>query len=177
LELIGSLDRCKEMKRPELICDHMLERLARWLRMAGYDTLLPGNLDDKGIFEMARTTGRVLITRDKDLSNRKGIRSLRIKSDSLDDQFKEFLAVFPCTEGAQTRCPVCNGGLEVVERERTSPDVPSKVLLYHEEFFRCQSCGKSFWRGTHWDRIESRLTAAGIHPFLPTRPQGKSNQG
>mgnify|MGYP001768620557 CR=1 FL=1 len=47
-----------------LICDQMLVKLARGLRIAGYDTLTPMSLDDEGIYKLARDTQRVLVTRD-----------------------------------------------------------------------------------------------------------------
>jgi uncharacterized protein with PIN domain len=165
------------MTHPGLICDHMLERLARWLRMAGYDTILPGEMDDDGIHELSRTTGRVLLTRDKDLSNRKGIITLRIHSDDLDQQLAELLKAIPPSERDLTRCPLCNGGLALVDAMDVGTDIPAAVRLSHNEFYRCHSCGKTYWSGSHWERIVSKLRSAGIHPTLPTGPQGKSNKG
>ncbi len=165
------------MTHPGLICDHMLERLARWLRMAGFDTIVPGEMDDDGIYELSRTTGRVLLTRDRDLSNRKGIRTLRIHSDDLDQQLAELSKAIPPFESDLTRCPMCNGVLEFLDAKDVEGDIPATVRLIHSEFYRCRSCGKTYWSGSHWERIVTRLRSAGIQPTLPSGPQVKSNQG
>jgi hypothetical protein len=159
------------------ICDHMLGRMARWLRMAGYDTLLMGPMDDKGIYGLAKYTGRVLLTSDKDLASRRGIATLRIISDSLDEQMREFIAAFPRTHGLTTRCPACNGILEVHGMDEAGESIPPNVRLMHEVFYRCISCGKEYWSGTHWEGIVNRLTRIGAPPELPARPQVKSNPG
>jgi len=54
----------------------------------------------------------------------------------------------------EARCMLCNGRLMPVTREEVSGEVPARSLVWAREFFRCQGCGRVFWRGTHWQRIE-----------------------
>ena len=71
---------------PPLLADAMLGRLSRWLRLLGYDTLYASSMSDHQIVARARAEGRVVLTRDRDLAQRKGIRCLLIQSQALEDQ-------------------------------------------------------------------------------------------
>lgn len=153
---------------PAFISDLMLGKLCRWLRMAGFDVLFPYDLDDDGLIELSRKTDRVLLTRDKDLSDRKKVRTLRIRSVDVDGQLEELTLAFPDILGRSrtSRCPGCNTMLAMVDRgslmDAPNKLVPEKVLRYHRTFFVCQSCGKTYWKGTHWVQIENRLRSHGL---------------
>jgi hypothetical protein len=136
--------------------------------MAGFDVLFPKELDDDGLVELCRSTDRYLLTRDKDLSGRKMVRSIRLCSEDVDGQLKEMTLKFPDIQGRSraSRCPLCNVTLSFVEREalKDIPDamVPEKVLEFHRTFFHCQKCAKTYWKGTHWARIETMLRSHGL---------------
>jgi uncharacterized protein with PIN domain len=154
------------------ICDEMLQKLARWLRIAGYDVLSPRDLTDAEIADMAIEQGRVLLTRDKDLARMKGPCSLRILSEDLDKQLEEVFRIYSprVYTPENSRCPVCNGTLEVINREKVDNaaifnGIPEKVIGYHDVFFRCRECGKIYWIGKHWDRIKDLLSRFGIDPI------------
>ncbi len=153
---------------PAFISDLMLGKLCRWLRMAGFDVIFPKDLDDDGLISLSIKTDRFLLTRDKDLSDRKEGRALRILSVDVDDQLEELILAFPDIIGRSrtSRCPECNSLLEMVDRGSLmdAPNylVPEKVLRYHKTFLLCQSCEKTYWKGTHWVRIESRLRTHGL---------------
>ncbi|MGA1848846.1 MAG: Mut7-C RNAse domain-containing protein [Thermoplasmatota archaeon] len=160
------------------ICDEMLKKLARWLRMAGYDVLSPVENSDDELVDLSSREDRILLTRDKDLSNRKDANSYRIISDALDEQLIEFLRMFPRENYApgQTRCALCNGALHYVSGYRIENDqelrnrIPDNVLLYIKEYYRCASCGKLYWKGGHWARISERLDRFSLSPILPQGP-------
>lgn len=154
------------------VCDEMLQKLARWLRIAGFDVLSPGGLQDAELADIAEEEERVLLTRDKDLARRKGPHTLRIISEDLEEQLDEVFSayspeVFP---PGNSRCPMCNGKLDVVEREKiddltVSDQIPAKVARYHDHFYRCRECGKIYWIGKHWERIDELLSRFGINPI------------
>jgi uncharacterized protein with PIN domain len=158
------------------ICDEMLKKLARWLRIAGYDVLSPTLMNDDELVEMSISEKRILLTRDKDLSNRKDVESCRMISDELDGQIEEFIGRFPpeTYPRADTRCALCNGGLMVVSKgdvdnnKELQDRIPLNVQTYCSEYYKCISCGKVYWRGSHWDRIEERLDRFSIKPRLPS---------
>mgnify|MGYP006307509817 CR=1 FL=1 len=56
-------------------------------------------------------------------------------------------------EFAGTRCPVCNGMLDLVDKETVEDEVPEKVLKENDRFWKCTDCGKVYWPGGHWEKI------------------------
>jgi uncharacterized protein len=143
----------------------MLGTLAKWLRILGFDTLYDPSLDDHQLVRLARAEDRVLLTRDRPLAGRRGLRTLLIASARLDDQIRQVLLELDLEpERAFSRCPVCNGLLEAMEQAEARGRVPAYVARTHSTFKHCSSCGRVYWQGTHWQRMEeqlSRLRAAG----------------
>ena len=136
------------------VADAMLGRLAKWLRLMGYDTLYPAAADDRELVRIARAEGRILLTRDQELAHRKGLRTLLIKSDRLEEQLGQLLEELEMdSENLPPRCPLCNTALEAISRSEAEARVPAYVYSTHEEFTRCPSCDKIYWRGTHWQRM------------------------
>ncbi|AMQ18173.1 Mut7-C RNAse domain-containing protein [Thermococcus peptonophilus] len=139
----------------KFIADMMLGRLARWLRLYGYDTLY-GIVDDYEIIKRALEEGRIILTRDSGLAER--ARAMRAKvfllsSNSLEEQVKElkrlgveFRELFP----ANARCPKCNGPIERVPKEYIKGKVPESVYEKYDEFYVCKNCGQIYWPGRQW---------------------------
>src|SRR5688572_18107200 len=98
---------------PPLLLDAMLGRLARWLRLMGYDAAYIPDTDDIEVVRQARAEGRVVLTRDKGLAQRSGITSILIASQRLDEQILEVRQVFGLPPAPVTaRCGICNTPLE-----------------------------------------------------------------
>jgi len=137
------------------IADMMLGRLARWLRLYGYDTLY-GVEDDDEILRVALAENRVLLTRDHALAKRAeklGIESILLNSNSLGGQVEElrrfgveFRELFP----AKARCPKCNGPIRPVSKGEVKGRVPESVYERYDEFYVCQNCGQVYWPGRQW---------------------------
>lgn len=131
----------------KFLVDAMLGKLAKWLRILGYDTLYFRDLEDERLIALAEAEGRVLLTGDEEL-RRHGI---LISSDDWREQLRELAeAVELDTRGVFTRCIECNVPLEPVGRAEVEGQVPSFVLATHEEFGRCPRCGRIYWKGTHF---------------------------
>ncbi len=141
----------------KLLCDHMLGSLARWLRFMGYDTAYPEPTSDRDLIDMARREERILLTRDKELAGR--VReAVGIRSDDLDEQIREVAAVLPLRLiDPLSRCSLCNSVLLPVSRDAIEELVPVGVRSRHEEFWRCPSCQRVYWQGSHWDKMVERL--------------------
>ncbi len=141
----------------KLLCDHMLGSLARWLRFIGYDTAYPEPTSDRDLIDMARREERILLTRDKELAGR--VRdAVEIRSDDLDEQIREVAAVLPLRLiDPLSRCSLCNSVLLPVSRNAIEELVPAGVRSRHEEFWRCPSCQRVYWQGSHWDKMVERL--------------------
>jgi uncharacterized protein with PIN domain len=142
----------------KFVTDHMLGRLARYLRLLGYDTFYPEKpLDDDSIIDIARSQERVLLSRDRVLCSRYS-NSLLIKSENYLEQLKEVIDRFNLDGKMMlSRCSVCNTPLEKIEKERIKGRVPENVFLNHEEFYVCPGCGRIYWMGSHTKRIIETL--------------------
>ena len=146
----------------------MLGTLARWLRIMGYDTLFDPAMDDHQLARVARAEGRVLLTRDRELAQRRGVDTLLVESESLDEQLAQVLAEREVDPPRPfTRCPVCNGQLVALDREEARERVPAYVARSHERFKSCPGCGRVYWRGSHWQQMEERLAR-----FIPKENGG-----
>lgn len=144
---------------PRFLADAMLGRLAKWLRLLGYDTLYANGLDDAEIARLARAQGRLILTRDTGLARRKGLLSLLIESQDLPLQVAQVVGRFALPPGATfSRCPVCNQLLEEVAKDQIREQVPPYVYATQDHFRRCPVCVRLFWRGTHWQRISEQLS-------------------
>jgi uncharacterized protein with PIN domain len=141
------------------IVDAMLGTLAKWLRILGYDTLFDSELDDHQVVRLARAEGRTLLTRDRELARRRGLRVLWIASQELDEQIRQVLVELDLeTQRSFSRCPICNELLEPVDPNVARSRVPAYVAQVHQEFSHCPSCQRVYWRGTHWQKMDEQLT-------------------
>jgi len=142
----------------KFLVDSMLGRLAKWLRILGYDTLYFSSLDDNDLVRIARAEGRVVLTRDREMVRRRGIDSLLIESDNFREQVRQVSRDLGLRGDASfTRCPVCNSPLQGVAKEAVRERVPPYVFKTQERFSLCPQCDKIYWRGTHWQRMRERL--------------------
>jgi uncharacterized protein with PIN domain len=141
------------------VADAMLGTLAKWLRILGYDTLFDPELDDHQLVRLARAQDRVLLTRDRELARRRGVHVLLVADEHLDGQVSQVLADLNLElDRSFSRCPVCNELLEPLDREKARSLVPAYVVRTHEMFKSCPACRRVYWRGTHWQRMDERLT-------------------
>lgn len=144
-----------------LVVDAMLGRLARWLRILGYDTLYDPRWDDAQLVRLARAQDRLLLTRDVQLSRHRAVHTLYVRDQDLRHQLAQLArdlglhAIAPLA-----RCPVCNALLEDVPRDQAWGQVPPYVFVNQPEFRLCPDCDRFYWRGTHWAGISRLLQTA-----------------
>jgi len=149
----------------KFIADGMLGKLARWLRLAGYDVTYIGDLQvpakeqDEVLLSRAKAEKCVLLTCDIDLHRRArqaGVKSTFIQSSDVVEQLVEVskrrgrrIRIQP----ENSRCLMCNGLLRLASKSDVKSKVPATVLKIQREFWRCSSCGKIYWQGSHWRTI------------------------
>lgn len=146
------------------IADVMLGKLARWLRILGYDVSYDPYADDETLVARALSEGRILLTKDRRLVER-WRRKLRlngyllITSNDWRHQLKETVNHFGLDIHSKrmTRCPDCNGLLEEVPKDSVRYKVPFFVFNAHDRFVRCPQCGKIYWAGSHYEHMNSVL--------------------
>ena len=146
------------------IADETLGKLAKWLRILGYDTVYWRSDDLRGLLRRAQEEGRALITKDTKLFQGKGsLKALLIREDNPFLQLQEVVHLFelPVTEDMLfSRCLTCNTPLEDVAPEEVKGEVPDYIYHTHQEFSRCPFCRKVYWAGTHYGhmaRVVKRL--------------------
>lgn len=146
------------------LCDAMLGGLARWLRVAGYDTYYASqgtDVSDRYLTRKALREDRALLTGDRGFLERKPVRDgqvafLQVPHRPVEEQLRMVVESFDLVR-RDSRCMECNGELEIVSPGTIADRVPSGIAGAHEEFFLCGGCDRVFWRGSHWTRIGGRL--------------------
>jgi len=141
--------------------DAMLGRLAKWLRVLGFDTLYEYDIEDADLVGRARAESRVILTRDTALARSlKPGEYLFVNDDDPVAQLKQLIEEMDLQLSRDrlfSRCLKCNSPVERVEAEDVRDEVPEYVLASGGGYRRCTGCNAVYWAGTHLDRILERL--------------------
>ncbi|MCX5720156.1 MAG: Mut7-C RNAse domain-containing protein [Nitrospirae bacterium] len=143
------------------LADVMLGRLARWLRLLGFDTLYYNDISDNRLLRIAKEQGRFILTRDTRLVKIKGIKDyLLIKANDSFSQLLEVIDTLKLTRfNLLSRCVKCNGMLtRILDKNEIKDSVPEFVFLHFNLFLRCSDCGKVYWDGTHPRKFREKLS-------------------
>jgi uncharacterized protein with PIN domain len=145
----------------KFIADCMLGKLAKELRMLGYDTIYYRGKDPYPMIQMARHEGRVILTRNtKLIPKRPEDRIFRIVEDNPPLQLRELIQEGYISLNEETlfsRCLLCNMLLDEISREEVEGKVPDFIFYQHKIFFRCPKCLKIYWRGSHQDHMQKKV--------------------
>jgi len=146
----------------KFLADAALGRLARYLRMLGYDVVYDRAGDGAAVLRETLRTGRTLLTRRRDLASREDITAYLVEDDDVLQQLAATARHFDLrfTPDAMTRCLECNEPLQAVSKEEVWELLPPHVKKTQEKFTRCPSCGRVYWPGTHYARAVARLLEA-----------------
>ncbi len=133
----------------KFVCNSMLGRLAKYLRMLGYNTLYFRDIRDDKLLSFT-SQGYIILTRDKALGNRKNV--IILKSTNVIDQLRELKEILGISfDRRDCRCPECNTPLiKVTDKKPLIGKIPSEILNSHDIFYICPNCGKIYWEGSHW---------------------------
>ncbi len=142
----------------------MLGGLARWLRAVGYEAAWEHGIDDGDLVERSRRTGAVLLSSDRPLFDRKLVRSGEVKALFVPRHAPVLDQVVFVLDSLhlgvrELRCMACGGELLATPHDEVTEEAPPRVLATCEDYFRCTSCRRLYWRGTHWARIEATRTS------------------
>lgn len=147
---------------PVFIADLNLGKLAKRLRLFGFDTLLARDMDDKGIAACAARERRIVLTRDRRLLYRKIIEhGYWVRAVRPDLQLPEVIGRFGLASFIRPfrRCTRCNGLIETVDKSRIVHLLPLKTRRFYDFFYRCGNCGRLYWEGSHIEKIKKRFAA------------------
>jgi len=142
------------------VLDVHLGKLARNLRLLGFDALYRIDWDDSELARVSAEENRCLLSRDRQLLKRGVIRSgYCLRSDHPEEQTREVLRRYGLHNAARpwSRCLRCNGLVEPAPKAEVFHLLEPKTKLYYEKFFRCVDCGQVYWEGSHCRKLKGIL--------------------
>jgi hypothetical protein len=144
------------------VLDTHLGKLAKHLRMLGFDSLYRNDYDDATLAELGSREKRILLTRDQGLLKRRVItRGYYVRETQPKGQLREILRRFDLYRAMQPfrRCLMCNGLLAVVGKERVAHRLEANTRRYFDHFWLCGDCGRIYWKGSHYRHMQVLLQA------------------
>jgi len=144
----------------KFIADAMLGKLAKRMRLMGFDVLYDPAYEDNEVLRLALDQDRIILTRDTGLASRPLAQNhILIGSDMVDEQLNQVVAMSSLPSTAMlTRCSVCNTILTAPGRDDVRDLVSIHVYEQHRDFLRCETCGRIYWKGTHVRNMGRFLT-------------------
>lgn len=148
--------RPKPLREPRFAADAHLGRLARHLRLLGFDTAYDRDWDDAALAAAAQAEHRIVLTRDVGLLKRNAVtHGLFVRAQQPRAQLLEVARRLHLVSRFRpfTRCLECNGALAAVSKGEVLAQVPEGAWHCFDEFVRCPRCKRVYWPGTHHERL------------------------
>jgi hypothetical protein len=152
------------------VADAMLGRLARWLRLLGFDVAYERDISDGRLVARSRRERRMILTRDEGILRRSRVRAVFIKSDQWRRQLRQLgqdLGLRYNPSRFYSRCSLCNAPLRRVAKAAVRRRVPPVVYAQQSRFWRCRRCRKIYWIGSHWNLFRRALRSRALLGTLP----------
>ncbi len=145
---------------PRFIADVNVGKLAKWLRILGYDAAFINPIEDDVLVQIGLLEGRIILTKDTHIAERRAatrgqVQVVLVEGVRVWDQL-HFLAErlgLRYSINLLSRCIECNVLLESTDRSQVKDLVPSYVYSTQQHYMSCPLCGKIYWPGTHWQRM------------------------
>lgn len=151
-----------EAPEKRFILDVHLGRLAKYLRLCGFDSLFSAFFNDREIIEEAVRESRVILTRDRLLlKNATAATGYLVKSQYHEEQLREVFDALRLREHVRlfSRCITCNAVLEEVKKEEIADRLLADTKKYFSVFRRCPGCDRIYWEGSHYDNMKKSLAS------------------
>ncbi len=152
--------RAAPLRDPRFVCDAHLGRLARDLRLLGFDTVFANDLGDDQLARRAATEQRILLTRDRQLLMRREVtHGCYLRAARPEEQLAHLVRRLQLCGLIRpfSRCTACNTAVEPVPLSATETALPPSVRRLHDRFWRCSGCGRVYWQGSHWRAMTGRI--------------------
>ena len=146
------------LRNPRFVVDVNLGRLARLLRVLGFDVWWSNDADDPTLADVSLGQQRILLTRDRGLLKRRAItHGLFVHSQEPEEQTLEVVRRLDLRQRLApfTRCMCCNGTLAAVPKDEVIDQLEPLTARYYQKFSRCADCGRIYWAGSHHARLVS----------------------
>jgi uncharacterized protein with PIN domain len=145
----------------KFLADRMLGKLAKELRMLGYDTIYYQGENTYPLIKWAREECRVILTRNtKLIPKRPEDQIIRVMEDKPPLQLRELIqkkVILLNEKNLFSRCLLCNILLVEIPREEAEGKVPDFIFYQQREFFRCPQCLRIYWKGSHQDHMQEKV--------------------
>jgi hypothetical protein len=152
--------RLQRRTSTRFVADGHLGKLVRNLRLLGFDVAYAGQATDAELVAISANEERALLTRDRPLLMHAAVRDgYYPRSQDPDEQTSEVLKRFQLrrTIAPFTRCLNCNGLLAAVPKPEIFEQLEPLTRIYYDSFRRCDKCGRIYWSGSHFDKIQARI--------------------
>ncbi len=152
--------RARPLRVTRFMVDVNLGKLARLLRMLGFDTAYGNRLEDGEIVDLADREKRIILTRDRRLLFRKAVtHGYWVRSDDPETQLGEVMQRLDLSAQVKPlqRCLRCNGIIESVERAQVWSSLEPLTRRFYSEFYRCASCHRVYWEGSHVENMSAAI--------------------
>lgn len=152
--------RERPLRDPRFICDVHLGKLARRLRLLGFDTLYRDDYEDAEIARLAAADRRCVLTRDIGLLKRRAVdRGYWLRNTEVRAQVREVVDRLDLSArfAPFTRCPLCNGVIEPVDKSEILADLEPLTRANFDEFKRCPDCRQLYWKGSHHEDLVQEI--------------------
>jgi hypothetical protein len=163
----------------KFVVDCMLGKLAKWLRILGFDVVYLNKASDAELLRLARRDKRILLTRDHPLLEAaKNIPALLITSEAWPEQLAQVIDAFKLRSAIRpySRCLACNVVLQSLPKRKARNLVAPFIYEHATSFAVCPSCGRVFWPGTHYRDMDSRVESI-VRKKRTTRRKPKAGSG
>lgn len=152
--------RSKPLREVKFILDTHLGKLAKYLRLIGFDSIYRNDFDDKEIIQLSLAEHRIILTRDIGILKVKSVtHGYFLRSQIPREQIQEVVRYFDLYRLVVpfSRCIKCNGKLEEVEKEKIVHLLQPLTRKYFNQFYRCTGCQSIFWEGSHLNRMKKLI--------------------
>ncbi len=159
---INNLSKVLEKGYPagRFILDVHLGRLVKHLRILGFDASYNPEWDDNTIIELSNREKRIILTRDRGILKNGLVRfGYLVRSIYPQEQLRQVLDRFDLWDSLYPliRCLECNGEIVSVPAETVKEVLEENTKKYFNDFYQCSSCGKVYWKGTHYERMKKDI--------------------
>jgi uncharacterized protein with PIN domain len=140
------------------VLDVHLGKLAKYIRMLGFDTIYENNFTDEFIIDKSIAENRIILTRDIGiLKNGKTKHGYWLRSQEPRQQIGEIIKKYNLFSYIKpfTRCIKCNGLLVSIKKNEIADQLEPLTSKYYNEFYECENCKSIFWKGSHYERMQN----------------------
>lgn len=152
--------RPEPLRNTAFILDVHIGKLARLLRMAGFDALYRNNFEDSEIISTALSEKRIILTKDRGiLKNRSVTHGYWVRENEPVKQFHEIIKRFDLINQVKpfSRCIECNMCIERIDKEKVLYRLKPRTAKYFEEFYYCAGCDRVYWKGSHYNQMKKKI--------------------